>query len=414
MHRFLSVLLALVASPAVGQPEDPWVFDRIYSGDGLSHNSVYAIHQDRDGFMWFGTLDGLNRYDGYEFVVHRHDPADSTSLSHNVVTVFHEDPDGTLWVGTGGGLNRLGADTTAFRRYALFPDRPGEPWVGDIERDPRGTLWVSAGDNLYWYDEPRDQMVTDATLSGGMRALRPGPDDDLWVLRLDEGTAERSLCRIDASARGVRDCSRLIGAWGAVSEFLMDPDGSVWFDHTGRAIKTNGTLAPSGPVADYRAPAIRRLNDGTRVIGSAGDGIYRCRDASPCVQSLIDPRRPTWLHNYVRSLYQDRAGGLWVGTYGGVYRRDPNRKPFRVHRHDPAESADARDDASVNAISALARTSNGTLWVGTFGNGLSRLDEATGMLTTEPSWSPRLGTVIWDLMVRKDGSLWAGTDRGLV
>jgi len=99
-------------------------FERITAEDGLSQNAVLAIWQDSQGFMWFGTEGGLNKYDGYQFIVYKHDPDDPTTLSDDFVSSIYEDRDGNLWVGTRNGLNRFDRATGTFTRYQHDPGDP--------------------------------------------------------------------------------------------------------------------------------------------------------------------------------------------------------------------------------------------------------------------------------------------------
>ncbi len=158
----LLTLAACVPAPlhaqATSLAETPMRFERL---DGLSHNTVTALLQDREGFLWIGTSDGLNRYDGYDFVVYRHDRFDSTSLSNNVVKALLEDQAGTLWVGTDGGLDRFDRRTGRFIRYSLRP----APLASQAQaifallEDHAGRLWVGTDDGLYRYDRVSDRFA---------------------------------------------------------------------------------------------------------------------------------------------------------------------------------------------------------------------------------------------------------------
>ena len=121
-------------------------FDHLSLKEGLSQSTVYSILQDSKGFMWFGTQDGLNKYDGYQFTVYRHDSQDANSLSHNEVFAIYEDSQGTLWFGTGKGLNRFDSQQNRFIHYLHDPQNPDNSLsnntVWSINEDNEGLLWI--------------------------------------------------------------------------------------------------------------------------------------------------------------------------------------------------------------------------------------------------------------------------------
>ena len=121
-------------------------FERISVADGLSFPMVRAMLQDHRGFMWFATMSGLNRYDGYEFVVYKHNPGDATSIRFDGVEAIYEDSDGVLWLGGAGGLDRFDRKTGTFTHV----DTRGQVYC--IYEDSAGTLWVGFWHGLYGYD----------------------------------------------------------------------------------------------------------------------------------------------------------------------------------------------------------------------------------------------------------------------
>jgi len=127
-------------------------FEHLTIEDGLSQNAGLAIFQDSRGYLWIGTQDGLNRYDGYAFKIYNHDPDDPSSLSHNSILSIAEDRDGSLWIGTwGGGLNRYNPATEKFTSYLPDPDDPArlsDGTVTSIKLDTSGTLWVGTPSSL--------------------------------------------------------------------------------------------------------------------------------------------------------------------------------------------------------------------------------------------------------------------------
>jgi len=140
-------ILLLLGSGATAHAESPDLkFERITTQQGLSQSTVYAILQDSKGFMWFGTEDGLNKYDGYNFTVYRFDQNDPSSLGGNKIQAIHEDKEGQLWIGTvGGGLNKFNRNKERFTRYQSDPKNPqslSSNEVVSIYEDKNGIFWL--------------------------------------------------------------------------------------------------------------------------------------------------------------------------------------------------------------------------------------------------------------------------------
>jgi ligand-binding sensor domain-containing protein len=175
----LSILLLgavlLRGEPVAAQPEAAR-FRSLQIEDGLSQSSVYSCFQDSRGFLWFTTEDGLNRYDGYDFLVYRNDPSDPHSLSYNYVSVVYEDRSGTLWVGTfGQGLNRFDYDTCWFTRFLADPEDStsiSNNTVLSIHEDDGGTLWFGTQEGLNRYDPLTESFQRVVDIGGG--GVEPG------------------------------------------------------------------------------------------------------------------------------------------------------------------------------------------------------------------------------------------------
>ncbi len=171
----------------------PVKFEHLTVEQGLSKNIVICILQDRQGFMWFGTQDGLNKYDGYRFTVYKHNPLDSTSLSGSGVGSIYEDRSGTLWIGTDGGLNRFDREKEQFSRFVHDPNNPSslsDNKVSSIYEDHKGTLWIGTwGGGLNKFDREKKQFscfVNDPknpfSLSDNrIRVIHEDSQDVLWI-----------------------------------------------------------------------------------------------------------------------------------------------------------------------------------------------------------------------------------------
>jgi ligand-binding sensor domain-containing protein len=148
-------------------------FEQVVRDTGPSHNTINTIAQDRQGFLWFGTLDGLNRYDGYEFTVYRHDDTDTTSLVDSNVWRILEDRAGRLWVGTNSGLDRFDRASEGFIHYPLEKVQPGaeSPYILALHEDRTGTVWAGTDSGLYRYDPEEDRFTLEGATSGGRYRL---------------------------------------------------------------------------------------------------------------------------------------------------------------------------------------------------------------------------------------------------
>ncbi|MDX1660743.1 MAG: two-component regulator propeller domain-containing protein [Gemmatimonadota bacterium] len=325
---------------------EPVAFRHLTIADGLSQNAVYAILQDRRGLMWLGTKDGLNRYDGYDFTVFRHDPFDPASMSGSDVTVIFEDDRGRLWIGyRDGGLDRFDRTRKRFHRYA---DAPPEP-ITAIAEDPEGSLWIGTdGGGLYRLSADQagntrgtfDRFPHDP---GDPRSLADDRVHDVLVDR--RGTVwvgtETGLSRLDASSSSAARFRRYAPGPPAAGGLIDPTVGSLLEDSKGRLwIGGKSGLA----VLDPRRERIAHHPHGYRTdTGGWGEAI---------------------------DLLEDRDGRIWMSTFTGLARFDPDADTFerlRPDRMDPSS-------VSAGVPTALLQDRSGVVWVGTNGYGINLHD----------------------------------------
>jgi signal transduction histidine kinase/ligand-binding sensor domain-containing protein len=418
-------------------------FDRISVEQALSHSTVNCILQDGYGFMWFGTEDGLNKYDGYSFTVHKHDPNDPHSLSHNLVSSLFEDSTGTLWVGTyGGGINRFDRGTGQFTRYDTgdFQNITDEPEefrnaVVAIDEYPAGVLWIGTyGGGLVKLDLETEAFTSyapdpvDADFWGHewITALLVDSSGILWL-----GTGSEGLDRFDpatgqiTSYRYHPDNPDSLGLdW--INEIIQDRSGVIWIGTNGRGLDrfdpeterfSHYRHDPADPhsLSDDYISSIVEDSGGILWIGTSGSGL-----------DAFDPRSETFAHVHhdatdpnslssdrIRSMFQSQSGILWVGTRGGgVNKSDPASGRFTHYRGDP----DDPQRSSDYPVSSLLEDEDGTLWIGTAGSGLDALDRETGVwrhYRHDPA-DPLSSAKDTVLAIHKDaaGTLWIGTGWG--
>ncbi len=322
-------------------------FDHLTIEDGLSQSVVYCILQDRQGFMWFGTQGGLNKYDGKSFRIFRHNPFDTSTLSDDWILSLFEDSNGMLWVGTHGkGLNRLDPETGRVERFTLNPDKRWvEQQVWSILGDSHNRIWV-------------------------------GTDRGLYRLDLNEGQSRGEV---------------------PITAFFHDPTDPTSLAHD-------------------EVDAIVEDRAGTLWIGTFGGGLNKFNEENESfVRFIHDPRDPTSLsHNRVKVMVLGKGGILWIGTRGGGLNRfDPLTETFTHYRSDPSNPATIGEDN----VLALVVDKEEDLWIGTKVGGLSRLDPATNQITrlpNDPTNSMSLNSIwVGCLYQDRTGVMWVGTGEGL-
>jgi ligand-binding sensor domain-containing protein len=383
------------------------------------HRSVYALLEDSDGFLWIGTQDGLARYDGYEMPAWRHDPGDPESLSSSSVRALAEGPQGRIWVGTENGLNTIDRRTMAISRIAT----PGHPvghgaWFNCSFVDSEGLLWFGTDDGLLRIDpkdgaapSPRGETVGLRALDGrSVDAIQQHADGSVWVVTNDVDTL--TLVRLDGRGN-LRESFAFPADEPRAHGMLIDSTGRLWvhphlFFDTDSMPDHAPDPEPEGVCIEMRA-AVER-SDGVLWF-ACDDGLHRIDPGSNVVErQLIVATDGTWLENFGRALIEDRSGTLWVGTEGGLFRHDPHAKPFEHIGRNPND----RHSLSADAISALAETPDGDIWVATYGGGLNRVDLDTGFVRrfcTDPDDPSRCtSTVLWHLHTSLDGTLWIAGD----
>ena len=467
---FLVFLAVLTPSGLEAQAERR--FERFSTDDGLSQSNVRSILRDHRGFMWFGTDDGLNKYDGYRFVTFKRDPEDPGSLSDNYVRVLYEDRARVLWVGTNLGLNAFDRSTGKFRRFFARSDE-GEGIANDsihaIVEDREGYLWVGTNGGLSRLDPAREKFESFHPVEGdeqslphdAIRALHIDSDGALWVGTLagvatrDPGNGafrRRSVADVDPGAawtvRRFADDPARNRLWIATSTGLFffdratgdirrDPtpqlsrvsvravasgeSGSVWVGTQDDGLtqitpsgRIGGLVAVPGEAGTPTSNQIRSVYEdstGLLWVGTFGDGLNRV--------DLKDSRFPHYHRNNrfpakinndtVRAFYESPEGSLWIGTDGGVNRFERESRSYIYYRHDPKDATSLSDDG----VYSIVGDGRGSVWVGTFGGGLSRFDPARDAFTHfrhDPADPASLGgDRVRTLLNDREGRLWVGT-----
>ena len=416
-------LLPAQPAPASREADAPTdapraLFQHLTVDDGLSNEGITSVLQDRWGFVWVGTFDGLDRFDGYEIVEYRRG-RDSTTISDNFVTALAEAPNGDLWVGTRRGLNRLDRRTETFRRYARARDGLPDGDVIALLADSSNTVWVGTAEGLGRYDAEADAWTVyrhdpaDPTSlpHDNVAAIAQGPDGAIWV-GTNDGVAR--LDRESGRFRTFRIAPEGDVLGGNVSSLSFSEQGHLWVGTFGNGLfrldASSGTVTPVDLGSVSVVSTIYEDRTGTLWVGTFGDGLRQLEPGAPTpIAYVATEDDPTALiDDSVSDVFQDRQGVLWVATYGGLDRFDRARGTVSRFRSDPTVEA----SLASNEVRSLLSARDGTLYVGTDRS----VDVSTdgGETFRHLPLQGELGDATAQSLVQdRDGTIWAGTEAGL-
>ena len=375
-------------------------FTHLTTNDGLSQGYVVSILQDRRGFMWFATRDGLNRYDGNTFVVYKNEPDDPGSLSSNFIQDLIEDDHGALWIATNTGVNKFDPATERCTRYLHDPGNTnslGGASVKSIAQDSRGYLWFGTeGSGLDRFDPASGNFTHyrndgDGNSVGRISQVISGSHRDLWFvgarglfhLNPDTGQMTRPVsARIVPSAESVYEDEggnlwmladspapellRYEPRTARLNRYHLPSRGSGVLASTENGGSANGTLVADGP-------------NGLWVPSSQGLYYFDRRTDQFPYRFQHDETNPDSLDsNTIMSVYRDRGGVLWVGTeHAGLNILDFRQEQFALYAHRPAQP----NSLSPGRVKAIYQDRNGVVWAGFFPRALDKLDRKTGEIT---------------------------------
>ena len=405
--------------------------------DGLSHNTVNAILKDSRGFMWFGTQQGLNRFDGYNFTVYLHNPNNGSSISNNRIYSIAEDSNGNIWIGTGNGLNKYDRTKDQFERFYLTDDSgiPLMTFVKSLSLDHEENLWIGTlGSGLYQFKP---------ATAGFYKAL---PADTRKELQ--NQSTEISSVLVDSRQRiwftdhtaGINQFDPLTQHIRRFPFFSADnaPDNlgkTLYEDHLGniwactegnglfRLIEPENTFfhfhseSAVSPLSGNIVRDIQQDDNGLYYIATDGGGVNIYDPASKRMDYLTyDIQKPNALSgNGVYSIYIDYNSIRWIGTFGtGINIVNPNQKQFEHYLH----SGKTINELSHPVLWGFYETNDGKIWIGTDGGGVNIFDPQTRSFfhyKNHPDDPTSLGSnVVIEIYQDSRGRIWLGTyDGGL-
>ncbi|MBV8438283.1 MAG: hypothetical protein JOY95_12300 [Silvibacterium sp.] len=433
-------------------------FSLISTAEGLSQIRVTNIVQDDLGFMWFGTLYGLNRFDGYTFKVFVHEWDNPNSLSGVLVLSLFKDRDGALWIGCEQSLDRLDPKTETFTHFPvpmvkyISQDRAGLLWLStdrglyrldpqsgnirvykhdasDLEslpdndvrsaaEDKTGRFWVAVSDGMYEFDRTSGHVTLHIPIHN------PSPDfsfyedrfGGLWIFYgsgngLAKFDRERNLLTYYSFHANATSSA----AFSGVTGMLEDWHGNLWLATQGsglvkfdrehsRLISYTHMPGNSDSLAENRVTTLFQDREGSIWVALFGSGLQRFSPAPAAFQDVS----PKPKEGGIGCFYEDSHRNLWIGTRPVLYRIDPSGRSTAFVGVKPGVPFD---------VISIVEDRAGFIWVGTFNNGLFRLDPRTHQWKNyrhnENDPSHLSSDIVNRLLVDHEGTLWAATWDGL-
>ena len=391
MRRFLTILLCFIYISqgvlAQGSASDGkggvYTFSYLGPEKGLSNSSVTCAFQDHLGFMWFGTYDGLNRYDGYGFKVFRNAYEDSASLIPARIVAIDEDRAGRLWIGTKQGVSIYDLATSRFsaftyRDYASGQQKRVTVPVNDIRTNDKGTVFIgTAGLGLVIADGSHTTQAVlefQGTHNAGFHAqgVAIDPGGRVWVFVQSVG-----LCRYESGT------VRLVnGSQNVASCMAADSAGHLWIG-SDRGLFEYDLLSEkyiryygSGELGSNTVTHLYVGARGNLWVSTDGGGVTIIHTATGIPDAPLSASiNRSLASSAVYAVYEDKESRIWLGTLrGGINLADPNKNRFQVVARDPRE----KEGLSSNFILSFYEAPGGKVWIGTDGYGVDLWDRAAG------------------------------------
>lgn len=380
---FFWLLFAMLFSPVLVGQNTGLSFDHLDISNGLSQSSVNCMLQDKAGFLWLGTQDGLNRYDGVSFRVFKNNRKDSTSLSNNFIQALWEDASGNIWVGTNAGASVFVPQDEKFYPIA-FPSHGGKvslPSVNDFYLLNPGAILCATDLGLYKIEIPKNN---NRKVEKIQFLDVPNAGHDIQFIRF----AGNGLC------------------WLATND-----QGLQLFDPSNRAIKKLPAFLENA-VKDLPVRALLAENDQQLWVGT-DNGLFKAiMNEEKLVSFQHSASNNSLSGNAVRQLFKDRLGKIWVGTVSGLNLYRPQTNNFSRILSSPFN----KRSISGNKINCFLEDYAGTLWIGTEA-GLNKFDRIQNnfslLLQKNDLPSPLLSNNVWSILETNEGNIIAGSDDGL-
>ncbi len=418
--KFFKIIFLLLSQIVFAQTElQDLSFQYLTINEGLSQNTVLAIAQDSTGYIWFGTRDGLNRYDGYTFKQYFSDYSDINSLSSNEITALDVTPNGIIWIGTNNGLNSFNPETEKFTNYFHNPsDKYSivDNYVNVIVHNSKGEIFIgtdkglsilSANNSFTSYQTDvidgikKNQLISSIVLDS---------DENLWV------GGPHSLARFDREKNEFQKIKlfndvSLDEEPLAVQGLLFNTGTELWvgtrfglirYDIKSRKIIENlqNEIEFNPLIRQYLRNLFKDTNGNIWFAEWSGLRIFD-KNSEEFVSYGKSKKEGSLNSSAINAILEDKSGVIWIGTsFGGVNYFDPTKRKFTTLNQETGLSNDI--------VSSIAEDNDGNFWIGTIGGGLNRIDKMSGEIEIISDENSKLVNNLIRVITINGEDLWIG------
>lgn len=393
-------------------------FHNLSVDQGLSQGSIYSILQDKDGFMWLASQDGLNRFDGQHFEIFSHE--NNSGPSDSFTTGLLQDNNDHLWIATLNGVTRYSLKNKTWNYFFAGNEKSGLPSnrIKSLHLDKHNRVWVGTSNGLAYYQNETDRFISIdiGSHENSVESIVDGNDDCLWLAttnglyKLDTQTGELQVFSPPRPSRGQPDSSVISIA------VIPSTDNLLVGTHYGLYLFTLSTkkysrVEPLSFLDDEHIQSLLVAKDKSIWIASS-DGLHSVKinehnefvNLKSHYRDVSDPN--SLCSNNVISLFQDGSNNIWVGTVSGISLLDADLQLFK--HYTTAATSPKTGDRSGKEVFSLYEDKNNNLWMGT-DLGVSQLDFSKDLMTIYPEVKGRITSVRQD----KNGNVWLGGVNGL-
>ena len=436
MKRFITILVFSHILILNGYSQQ-YIFTNYSINNGLSQSVVNCVFQDSKGYIWIGTQNGLNRFNGETFDVYSYNPADSNSISNNWIYAIAEDTDGNLWIGTKGGLNKFLTTQNKFERMVWQSGFKTDvtQYIYDILCLTNGKILINTPPVISVYDSGNNEFThfqSKLNYDGAVKDIKipvlEDVDHKIWI-GATNGLAAFSFQTKEFSYFSFINKKGVIIDNVNVTALFYDKKGRVWVGTTGGLfylnkltnrfeefqVETGSTL--NRPFENICIRTILDDKNGNLIIGTEGRGLYVVSSYSQnqvAIQNYTTQNSEIG-NDIVQSLIIDQSENLWIGTLSGISKTDLKKKKFTLYRNSNSPNS---LDLLGNVIASLYKNDDGILWVGNWGQGLNLVNRETNEVehfSTRHAGNHKIPNDFVHVIFKdSDKQIWLGTRDGLL